>query len=86
MDAPSGTAVAPDDLAIVRSVLAGDGHAREQDRGDIAVGEGSVWEAVMLAATLKLSNLTAIVDYNKSLSNLSRHKATTMDRYSLELQ
>ncbi len=27
--------------------------------------EGSVWEAVMLAAHLRLTNLTAIVDYNK---------------------
>lgn len=27
--------------------------------------EGSTWEAIMLAAHLKLTNLTAIVDYNK---------------------
>ena len=33
--------------------------------GDGECNEGSVWEAVMLAATLKLKNLTAIVDYNK---------------------
>lgn len=33
--------------------------------GDGECNEGSVWEAVMLAATLKLTNLTVIVDYNK---------------------
>jgi len=33
--------------------------------GDGECNEGSVWEAVMLAATLKLANLTAIVDFNK---------------------
>lgn len=33
--------------------------------GDGECNEGSVWEAVMLAATLKLGNLTAIVDFNK---------------------
>lgn len=31
------------------------------------------------------NELRAIVDYNKSLSNLERHKATTLDRYHLEL-
>lgn len=33
--------------------------------GDGECNEGSVWEAVMLAATLQLENLTAIVDFNK---------------------
>lgn len=33
--------------------------------GDGECNEGSVWEAVMLASTIKLSNLTAIIDYNK---------------------
>jgi transketolase len=33
--------------------------------GDGECNEGSVWEAVMLASTLKLNNLTAIIDYNK---------------------
>jgi transketolase len=33
--------------------------------GDGECNEGSVWEAVMLAAQLKLTNLTAIVDCNK---------------------
>jgi len=36
-------------------------------------------------ATAQGNELRAIVDYNKSLSNLERHKATTLDRYSLEL-
>ncbi len=33
--------------------------------GDGECNEGSVWEAIMLAATLRLNNLTAIVDHNK---------------------
>lgn len=33
--------------------------------GDGELNEGSVWEAVMLASTLALDQLTAIVDYNK---------------------
>lgn len=33
--------------------------------GDGECNEGSVWEAVMLASTITLSNLTAIIDYNK---------------------
>jgi len=33
--------------------------------GDGECNEGSVWEAVMLAATQKLDNLTVIVDYNQ---------------------
>lgn len=33
--------------------------------GDGECNEGSVWEAAMLAAHLQLTNLTAIVDYNK---------------------
>lgn len=33
--------------------------------GDGECNEGSVWEAVMLAGSLGLMNLTAIVDYNK---------------------
>jgi outer membrane protein TolC len=36
-------------------------------------------------ATAQGNELRAIVDYNKSLSNLSRHKATTLDRYQLQL-
>jgi outer membrane protein TolC len=31
------------------------------------------------------NELRAIIDYNKSLSNLARHQATTLDRYHLEL-
>ncbi len=37
-------------------------------------------------ATAQGNELRAIVDYNKSLSNLARHKATTLDRYSMQLQ
>ncbi|UUZ86508.1 transketolase [Paenibacillus sp. P26] len=33
--------------------------------GDGECNEGSVWEAIMLASSLNLTNLTAIVDYNK---------------------
>ncbi|KEQ27944.1 transketolase [Paenibacillus tyrfis] len=33
--------------------------------GDGECNEGSVWEAVMLAATLRLQNITVIIDYNK---------------------
>ncbi|WP_151736541.1 transketolase ['Paenibacillus yunnanensis' Narsing Rao et al. 2020] len=33
--------------------------------GDGECNEGSVWEAVMLASTLQLANLTVIIDYNK---------------------
>ena len=33
--------------------------------GDGECNEGSIWEGIMLAAHLKLNNLTAIVDYNK---------------------
>jgi outer membrane protein len=36
-------------------------------------------------ATAQGNELRAIVDYNKSLSNLARHKATTLDHYHLEL-
>jgi transketolase len=37
--------------------------------GDGECNEGSVWEAVMAAAQLKLDNLTAVVDYNKLQSD-----------------
>ncbi|MBH0179625.1 MAG: TolC family protein [Nitrospira sp.] len=37
-------------------------------------------------ATAKGNELRATVDYNKSLSNLARHKATTLDRYNLQLE
>ena len=33
--------------------------------GDGECNEGSIWEGVMLASHLKLSNFTAIIDYNK---------------------
>jgi outer membrane protein TolC len=37
-------------------------------------------------ATAQANELRAMVDYNKSLSNLARHKATTLDRYNFQLQ
>ncbi|MDH4328941.1 MAG: TolC family protein, partial [Nitrospira sp.] len=37
-------------------------------------------------ATARGNELRATVDYNKSLSNLARHKATTLDRYNLQLE
>lgn len=37
-------------------------------------------------ATAQANELRSIVDYNKSLSNLARHKATTLDRYNLQLE
>ncbi|THJ23108.1 MAG: TolC family protein [Nitrospira sp. CG24D] len=37
-------------------------------------------------ATAQGNELRSVVDYNKSLSNLARHKATTLDRYNLQLQ
>src|SRR5206468_2675170 len=37
-------------------------------------------------ATAQGNELRAIVDYNKSLSNLARHKASTHDRYNLQIQ
>ncbi len=37
-------------------------------------------------ATARGNEFRAIVDYNKSLSNLARQKATTLERYRIELQ
>jgi outer membrane protein TolC len=37
-------------------------------------------------ATAQGNELRAILDYNKSLSNLARHKASTLDRYNLQIQ
>lgn len=39
--------------------------------GDGECNEGSIWEAVMLASTITVTNLTVIVDYNK-LQSLGR--------------
>jgi outer membrane protein TolC len=36
-------------------------------------------------ATAQGNELRSTVDYNKALSNLARHKATTLDRYNLQL-
>jgi len=40
--------------------------------GDGECDEGSVWEAIMLAPSLKLDNLVAIIDYNKLQSDGSK--------------
>lgn len=37
-------------------------------------------------AIAQANELRAIIDYNKSLSNLARHKATTLDRYHIQLE
>ncbi|MCP9456633.1 MAG: TolC family protein [Nitrospira sp.] len=37
-------------------------------------------------AVAQANELRAIIDYNKSLSNLARHKATTLDRYHIQLE
>jgi outer membrane protein TolC len=37
-------------------------------------------------ATAQGNELRAIVDYNKSLSNLARNKGTTLERYNIQLQ
>ncbi|HSB44277.1 MAG TPA: TolC family protein [Nitrospira sp.] len=37
-------------------------------------------------ATAQGNELRAVVDYNKSLSNLARHEATTLNHYNLQLQ
>ena len=37
-------------------------------------------------ATARGNELRAILDYNKSLSNLARNKGTTLERYQIELQ
>ncbi|MCS6897144.1 MAG: TolC family protein, partial [Nitrospira sp.] len=37
-------------------------------------------------AVAQANELRAIIDYNKSLSNLARHKATTLERYHIQLE
>lgn len=37
-------------------------------------------------AVARGNELRAVVDYNKSLSNLARHKGTTLGQYQIELQ
>ncbi|MGH2362940.1 MAG: TolC family protein, partial [bacterium] len=37
-------------------------------------------------ATSQGNELRAVVDYNKSLSNLARNKGTTLERYNIQLQ
>jgi transketolase len=50
--------------------------------GDGECNEGSVWEAVMLAATLKVKNLTLIVDYNH-LQGMGRD---VIDQHNLSIR
>ncbi len=74
MEAVPGVEVSAGSLGHGLSIGVGMAIANRQTRnpgrifvllGDGECNEGSVWEAVMLASTLKLDNLTAIVDYNK---------------------
>jgi transketolase len=50
--------------------------------GDGESNEGSVWEATMLAAHLKLNNLTAIVDYNRMQNDGSGKDIINIDNMS----
>lgn len=50
-------------MAIARTIRKEPGHVFIL-LGDGECNEGSVWEAAMLAGTLKLKNLTIIIDYN----------------------
>ena len=50
-------------MAIARTIRKEPGHVFVL-LGDGECNEGSVWEAAMLAGTLKLKNLTIIIDYN----------------------
>ncbi|WP_345812257.1 transketolase [Paraburkholderia sp. PREW-6R] len=47
--------------------------------GDGECNEGSVWEAVMSAAQLRLDNLVAMVDYNKLQSDGDSHHIVDLD-------
>jgi transketolase len=46
--------------------------------GDGECNEGSVWEAALLAPALKLSNLIAIVDYNRWQATARSDETTTL--------
>jgi transketolase len=54
--------------------------------GDGEIQEGSIWEALMLASTMKLSNLIVLIDYNKISSITSTekiiHTGRIIDRFS----
>jgi transketolase len=74
MEAVPGVEVSAGSLGHGLSIGIGMAIANQLDRnkghiyvlvGDGECNEGSIWEAVMLAATLKLTNLTVIIDYNQ---------------------
>jgi len=50
--------------------------------GDGECNEGSVWEAAMCAAKHKLTNLTAIVDYNKHQSYSSTYEVQDLEPFA----
>ncbi len=50
--------------------------------GDGECNEGSVWEAAMCAGKHKLSNLTAIIDYNKHQSYSSTHEVQDLEPFA----
>jgi len=50
--------------------------------GDGECNEGSVWEAAMCAGKHKLSNLTAIVDYNKHQSYSSTKEVQDLEPFA----
>ncbi len=50
--------------------------------GDGECGEGAVWEAAMSAGKQKLSNLTAIVDYNKLQSYGCTEKVSGLEPFA----
>ena len=47
--------------------------------GDGEIDEGSVWEAAMCAGKHRLSNLTAVIDYNKVQSAGSTHEIQDLE-------
>jgi transketolase len=47
--------------------------------GDGELNEGSVWEAMLVAASKKLDNLIAIVDRNQFQANLPTEELTTLE-------
>ncbi len=54
--------------------------------GDGELNEGSVWEAFLVAASLKLDNLIAIVDRNKFQANMETEKLNKLEPLSDKLK
>ena len=52
--------------------------------GDGEMAEGSVWESLILAKTLKLDNLTALIDHNKYGAVYRINEITSDDQYVLK--